>query len=661
MPLVVSRYLLYGLFRSSTLTNSGSNRSKPYVQSRSNNGRSGRNQWIPGKLLAPLPILGVQTKNMRSLKREAAQLLTQSDYWYDAQSSRQSKRRRLNSNGAMKFKSCCHGTCRNSLPQTSVKRRHFHSNANIKGKSCCMGTCKNPLFKKRRLHSNGDCPKLNNSVNCKGRKFVADDEYITFLNLLTEDEDDDEDEVDNEDEDEDEEVEEDEDVDRDGDGGDDNDVDEELDPQYTTFFDNLREDGKSYILEMKREKGTSVYLKYEEEDHLEDHRKRDFTDDENFKPESLNHVCGERPPRSSSQKPGPTDDSHRFLDEFMHAMTSAADESYYMFLNHVRIKGQLLIMESDDGIVPYGEYNESPSDSEMPAREGIPHCEGPEQPCSPLNSYDSRTDEDDQGATKYEKKLWKCLKMPYNEEELDDKYTEATNRKQLERHRDLRGRSVSYATEITSRSYLDHHPVASHIFMLISNALLQPPHIQLHNPPSLSTINPIPIGDPTIVLQLLHMSLRLSQMPYCNYHVLSCTIHLLLARSIQSEVLKDPKALSSLSMEEMYVGKIAFNVGSYRLLATLDEFHQKRFEPSPRGFKPAVGTALSELESQVIRIALLQVLNHINVCKISDAVLPDLMRIPFVCLFPLRIAPIQGRRIMNMFCIQMNGLGIVSI
>ncbi|KAI3899391.1 hypothetical protein MKW92_036264 [Papaver armeniacum] len=103
----------------------------------------------------------------------------------------------------------------------------------------------------------------------EGGDFEADPDYVMYLKTLNgdkEEEDDDADE--NEDS-----IEEDEDrnegihvdIDRemetDGNGID---VVDDPDPEYKMFLANLREDGKSYVLEMTSEKGKSVFVKYEE-------------------------------------------------------------------------------------------------------------------------------------------------------------------------------------------------------------------------------------------------------------------------------------------------------------------------------------------------------------------------------------------------------------
>ncbi|KAI3899390.1 hypothetical protein MKW92_036263 [Papaver armeniacum] len=245
------------------------------------------------------------------------------------------------------------------------------------------------------------------------------------------------------------------------------DAGDELDPQYKMFLKNLREDGKSYILEMRSEKGDFISIKYEEP--------------------LLSPSCPKR-------KSMPINDFHPFLDECKLELTPTADVSYCKFLKNMGVIDGSLIVITDDIILPMGEHNkvtasvlekslkngfpcskdlqfeednrDSISNPGKSVKDGLLYCKDPtSKPYKPQKSCDSQTDEDDLGTecyrTEYEKKLEKCINMPYDEKELIDKWKLASCRKELERVRETRRRSVSYATEKTSRSYLDHHPALS--------------------------------------------------------------------------------------------------------------------------------------------------------------------------------------------------------
>ncbi|KAI3899389.1 hypothetical protein MKW92_036262 [Papaver armeniacum] len=234
-------------------------------------------------------------------------------------------------------------------------------------------------------------------------------------------------------------------------------VGDELDPEYKMFCENLREDGEIYILEMEREKG-------------------------GFEP-SLPSSC-------SKGKSMPVNDFHPLLDECKQELTSTADEGYCEFLKKIGVVDGSLIMRTNDIIPPTGKHKVTLSVSEKSSKDGFPcsknqQCEeesrgtisdpgksmkdgscyckdAAEKPHKPQKSCDSqllpnsKTDGDDLGTdcfrSEYKKRLEECINMPYDEKEFADKWELASRRKETGGH------SVSYATEKTTRSYLDLHP-----------------------------------------------------------------------------------------------------------------------------------------------------------------------------------------------------------
>lgn len=58
----------------------------------------------------------------------------------------------------------------------------------------------------------------------------------------------------------------------------------------------------------------------------------------------------------------------------------------------------------------------------------------------------------------FKEELMACLDKPFDQKEHDMLLNEAKTQKRLERRRDLRSRSVSYATGRRSMSYFDHYP-----------------------------------------------------------------------------------------------------------------------------------------------------------------------------------------------------------
>ncbi|KAI3951602.1 hypothetical protein MKX01_018718 [Papaver californicum] len=310
----------------------------------------------------------------------------------------------------------------------------------------------------------------------EGDDFEEDPDYVMYLKTVIEDKEGEDDDA-NDDEDtieEEEEEEKDEDDDRnegfhvdidrememDGNGID---VGDDLDPEYKMFLANLREDGKSYVLEMTGGKGNSVFVKYEEPLPVHHERKRGFATKKIRKEGPLNDSLKEMPstslpPRPSKGKSTPINDSHHmppppkiikrnstpindchltkeyskrksklindshpFLDEFKLASTSTVDESYYMFLKSVRVRGKAMFLMTDDMILEYGEENMvTPSVPQKSPKYGDP----------------------------YSKELEFGLRKPQKCHELH----------QVERTREMRKRSVNYETDEIGRSYLDHHP-----------------------------------------------------------------------------------------------------------------------------------------------------------------------------------------------------------
>ncbi|RZC94458.1 hypothetical protein C5167_026191 [Papaver somniferum] len=245
--------------------------------------------------------------------------------------------------------------------------------------------------------------------------------------------------------------------------GDGIDVGDELDPEYKMFCENLREDGEIYILEMEREKG-------------------------GFEP-SVPSSC-------TKGKSMTVNNFHPLLDECKQELTSTADEGYCEFLKIIGVIDGSLIMRTNDIIPPTGKHKVTSSVPEKSPKDGFPcsknqQCEeesrgtisdpgkvmkdglcyckdAAEEPHKPQKSCDSqllpnsKTDGDDLGTdcsrSEYKKRLEECINMPYDEKEFADKWELASRRKECERVSETGGHSVSYATEKTSRSYLDLHP-----------------------------------------------------------------------------------------------------------------------------------------------------------------------------------------------------------
>ncbi|RZC94470.1 hypothetical protein C5167_026201 [Papaver somniferum] len=163
----------------------------------------------------------------------------------------------------------------------------------------------------------------------------------------------------------------------------------------------------------------------------------------------------------SKRKSTLINDSHPFLDEFKLEKTSTVDESYYMFLKSVRVRGKAMYLMTDEMILEYGEENMvTLSVPEKSPKYGVLYSKELEfglrkpQKCHELLAR-VMMDEDDQ--EEYANKLLKIINMPYDVKEYRDKYDLASERQPVKRCRDTRRRSVKYETDEMGRSYFDHY------------------------------------------------------------------------------------------------------------------------------------------------------------------------------------------------------------
>ena len=61
------------------------------------------------------------------------------------------------------------------------------------------------------------------------------------------------------------------------------------------------------------------------------------------------------------------------------------------------------------------------------------------------------------GNSHFRERLMEILRMPYNQREYEELLHEITDRKPMQRHRDLRGRIKVYDVDLLGKSYLDYH------------------------------------------------------------------------------------------------------------------------------------------------------------------------------------------------------------
>ncbi|RVX15855.1 hypothetical protein CK203_005509 [Vitis vinifera] len=246
--------------------------------------------------------------------------------------------------------------------------------------------------------------------------------------------------------------------------------DDDLDPQYKMFWENVREDATSFVLEVAVDEDIHILLKYEEDDRLGDEGKpgspdnlRTVTKRENMEnPEISKDVPARkrktliddklRPDLSKKVSSRVLSSSEPKCKHETEPCDTGIDESYKTFLECIKEDGKYLVFVNKHGKrVKYEEDEESESESEILAADS--------DPCITSKLFDSsrikncnRT-----GHSQFRDNLMVILKKPYDQLEYEELLQEIIQRKPLERHRDLRGRIKSYSVEICSKSYLDHH------------------------------------------------------------------------------------------------------------------------------------------------------------------------------------------------------------
>ncbi|KAK4433723.1 hypothetical protein Salat_0535000 [Sesamum alatum] len=242
---------------------------------------------------------------------------------------------------------------------------------------------------------------------------------------------------------------------------------EENDPQYELFLKCLKEDGKSYALEV-RKSCLPVVIKYEgdtssdEECDPEPRRKLRSAMKQNNGPSSQhgvqNRYKDDSPSTSTEEvknlnrrksrkkaesekvesvKPS-TNDIVPDPDYLIFHQNSKAVDDHYVYT----YGGHTIVFEKT-----YGENNR-----EQEKHDG--------EPSSDVEILDSiYTLSSPTMASEFRHQVITVLRKPYDEEEHDKLWLDIGLRKPEERHLDLRhGRERSYGKRKDGKSYLDHHP-----------------------------------------------------------------------------------------------------------------------------------------------------------------------------------------------------------
>ncbi|WVZ79628.1 hypothetical protein U9M48_027186 [Paspalum notatum var. saurae] len=303
----------------------------------------------------------------------------------------------------------------------------------------------------------------------------------------------------------------------------------EIDPCYKLFLEHVSRDGNTYVLDVPNgDHGLPISLRYEE-----DHKSYRNTKDKNgpkFPNGSLRRNWGipnGKQPDAKAVKAASRNVSRSFSPKRSYVKkkrkASPVDESYGSFLSLVKFKDGFMVLEPEPGVTIVYEREE-----DMAARydelRAVSSTNEPETLMSPLENVEEDyimhrydyglemagassdnidgqdvicTDErglvlhaepsdlnasgDEQatplaiscsGSSTFDEKLCAILSQPYDEDEYEELWRKATDRKPVSRQRHLRSSSKRYVTGAIGLSYLDHYPASSHGSVAVLKAVI---------------------------------------------------------------------------------------------------------------------------------------------------------------------------------------------
>ncbi|KAK4387338.1 hypothetical protein Sango_2340400 [Sesamum angolense] len=242
---------------------------------------------------------------------------------------------------------------------------------------------------------------------------------------------------------------------------------EENDPQYELFLKSLKEDEKSYALEVKKS-CLAVVIKYEgdtssdEECDPEPRRKlRSATKQKNgpSRQPRVQNPCKDDSPSTSTKEAknlnrrksrikaesekvenvtGSNDNIVPDPDYLIFHQTAKVVDDHYVYT----YGGHTIVYEQT-----YGENNQEQEGHADESSSDVEILDSNLRLCSPTM------------ASEFRHQVIAVLRKPYDEEECDKLWLEIELRKPEERHLDLRhGRERAYEKRKDGKSYLDHHP-----------------------------------------------------------------------------------------------------------------------------------------------------------------------------------------------------------
>ncbi|KAF5177571.1 Phosphate acyltransferase [Thalictrum thalictroides] len=266
---------------------------------------------------------------------------------------------------------------------------------------------------------------------------------------------------------------------------------EDVDPDYKIFLDNVRQDEYSYIFERKKEDRTTVLVKYEEDNEklIEDttkdegayldysssqERMKDLKDKEKSKTKVLDNDFG-KTNQSPAEQPRPMT-PHWFLSDCKPGTISCTDESYLKFLDHVWVEGDSLTFKYEGIIVKYGDDSRVMADPEGLHQKDAAY--GNEVITSKVAMSEDDSDSVqilDSGKVNHKKEfsklLRKAISKPFDKYEFRVSLKKAKIRKWIELDKETRRTCFSIPTKRKRKSYLGHYP---DLKKLLDGALEEP-------------------------------------------------------------------------------------------------------------------------------------------------------------------------------------------
>ncbi|KAJ7965494.1 polyprotein [Quillaja saponaria] len=316
---------------------------------------------------------------------------------------------------------------------------------------------------KLNYFANGSKKAKTTNRNFQLKDVVADEDYILFLNCYCVD------------------------SDNDFNSG----SDDDSDPQYSMFLENLSENGNSYVLKVARD-NKICHIEYEEEDKSCDEIKRNCRRRVTWRSDSMREktqspvklqktenpialrskegkslaveMNGDRQPvfggtMACSNRRSGSADTHLAKHESQCQMKCdiTVDQSYEVFLNFVEKGGCSMMFKGE----------ESGSDSEIMVMDSDPYC-NETTPFVPSRVFDSSCFSDEKilgkkkwcfsgNHSQFRKRLIELLERPYDQKEYESLWQEVSRRRQKEGGKESRRGRRTYPIDAVGRSYLDLH------------------------------------------------------------------------------------------------------------------------------------------------------------------------------------------------------------